>query len=475
MGSIVTRRLSIVASALTAGLLAQLALVNAAAPPSSGSGSTAPKADLAHAGPKVQMNQGDFKVNKRAAIAHKPHEMKDPKTGKALDANASITLANGKKMTASSYFAQLNALEKKFNAIGHTLHGGAGQKVVLHEAIMPKTTIKEQTKKLAAKHAKFNAKTMRAAPKLESIEQTHAAATKLDAARMASLAAAKPDAAKPDAGAAKTTHNLRNWNHTVGKQSLIAAFLSGKLETTGTKDGVKLYGEVSGGGYLMNHRMALLEAKSSVEGPHTGAGRATLSVRVMGQSVYNVDKSSATAWNLSKTLSKTFDYGTKIHFSIGPIPVSGRLGARGSAGVRFALGLRPAHATAQIVAKVAAKVYAQVGVDVSIASAGVGGEVTLIQDELTFGGEVGVDVDPARGPYISEHFYALNYLRMLAGRFYLYARVNYLVGHKQYDFNLWNSTGIKVNGYLFNVNNRTYLYPNYTAPVQGDQGGAEQK
>jgi hypothetical protein len=206
-----------------------------------------------------------------------------------------------------------------------------------------------------------------------------------------------------------------------------------------------------------------------VEARQTGAGRATLNVRVMGQSIFNLDQTSTT-WSLSKSLSKTFDYGTSIHFSIGPIPISGKLGARGSAGVRFVLGLRQAHATAQIIPNVTAKVYAQVGVDIGIASAGVGGELTLLKDELTFGGEIGIDADRLRGSYISEHFYALNHLEMLAGRLYLFARVNYLIGSKEWDLTLWNWSGFRVDGYLFNVNKRTYLFPTFVMP----QGGLTQ-
>src|SRR4051794_10545124 len=65
--------------------------------------------------PKVQIDHKDFKHHKRDPIAHKPIEMHDPKTGKAVKADDTITLPDGKKVKAGPYFTQINALEKKFN------------------------------------------------------------------------------------------------------------------------------------------------------------------------------------------------------------------------------------------------------------------------------------------------------------------------------------------------------------------------
>lgn len=252
---------------------------------------------------------------------------------------------------------------------------------------------------------------------------------------------------------------VKSWKTQLGKTSLVAAFLEGKFEFHGSSERLKLQADASAGGYLMNHRVVLLQAKSSIDTPAKGNSRATLNVYIKGQSVFNVDKSVATTWSLSKNLKQSFDYGTSFHFSIGPIPVSGRIGVRGSAGVNFILGIRPAHATAHIIPQIDAKVYAQAGVDIGVASAGAGGQLTLLKDTLDLGAEVGLDFDSQKGPYISQHLYLRNKLEMLSGNFYLYARVNYLIGSHEWRMNIWNWTGYRFDGYLFNINNRVYLTP----------------
>src|SRR5262249_11685811 len=157
-----------------------------------------------------------------------------------------------------------------------------------------------------------------------------------------------------------------------------------------------------------------------------------------GQSIFNIDKTVTTNFTQTKKLNQAFDYGTSFHFSIGPIPVSGKVGVRGSAGVDFTYGVRQAHATLNVTPHIEAKAYAQAGVDIGIASAGVGGQLTLLKDELVLGAEVGLDLDPQKGPYISEHLYLHNKLEMLSGQFYLFAKVNYLIGSHEWRMNLWS-------------------------------------
>src|SRR5262249_2887813 len=109
-----------------------------------------------------------------------------------------------------------------------------------------------------------------------------------------------------------------------------------------------------------------------------------------------------------------------------------------------------------------------------IASAGGGGEITLLKDELRFGADLDLKVDSTKGPYVTEHFYAENHMNMLAGRVYAYARINYIIGSKEWHFDLWKWKGLQANGYIFNVSNTTYLIPGYnvastgtTAPTTG--------
>jgi hypothetical protein len=101
-------------------------------------------------------------------------------------------------------------------------------------------------------------------------------------------------------------------------------------------------------------------------------------------------------------------------------------------------------------------------VDIVIASAGVGGQLRLIDVELRLGGELGLGFENSRA-YLDEHFYAQLDLQMLSGSLYVYAEV-YVPAFdippwhkKHYQWNFWKWAGFKKKGYIFNVQKKTYL------------------
>src|SRR5262249_45374273 len=155
-----------------------------------------------------------------------------------------------------------------------------------------------------------------------------------------------------------------------------------KVEVKGTKDDVTVSGDARAGGYLISKEINLIKATGSVHAPAQGKSRANLHVYLLGQHVINMDKSADTNMKLADSKSHGIDVHAQCHFSVGPIPMTAKLGARGQAGVRYLLAVRPAHATMQVTPFVDARVYAQVGVDLGIASGGAGGEVVLLKDEL---------------------------------------------------------------------------------------------
>jgi hypothetical protein len=182
----------------------------------------------------------------------------------------------------------------------------------------------------------------------------------------------------------------------------------------------------------------------------------------MGQSVYNLNQSATTSWSKSDQLSKTFDYSTKFRFMLGPIPISVQLGAQGSVGVRYFVGLSPIKASAQVIPTVNARVYAQAGIDIVVASAGVGGQLRLIDLSIRIGADLTLRQNGS-GLAIDEHFYAQNELTMLSGSLYVYAEV-YVPRFgippwtkKHYEWDLWKWKGLQVKGYLFNVHRTTAL------------------
>jgi len=142
------------------------------------------------------MAQSDFKHAKRAAIAFKPLDLHDPRTGKAVKPDDLITLPDGKKVKAGPYFAELNKLEQKFNAIGYSLRDKSTKPIVLHDAIVPHDTLRTQIAAHSKAHVAFNAQTMRAVPRIADLEQRHTLALTGDAARVKAITGLAPKASK---------------------------------------------------------------------------------------------------------------------------------------------------------------------------------------------------------------------------------------------------------------------------------------
>ena len=410
---------------------------------------------------KVQLDQAHVHVHKRPPVAHKPLEMVDLKTGQKVTADKMLDLPNGKKMKAGEYYAELNKLEKKFNDIGYTLSDRTGGKVVLQQTKINEKELDDHSQKLNKTHLAFDAKAMRAVPSHADILKKQADGQKNDATRVASLGKVGDNTQQ-----AKTSQAVKPWNYTIGNKKIVAAYLSGKLEIKGSKDDVTVLGEARAGGFVINHDVNLIKANGSVHAPAKGQSKASLHVYLLGQHVINVDKSADLSWQVSDTKQHGIDVHAEFHFAIGPIPMVAHIGARGNVGFRYMMAVRPAHATFQVTPFVDAKVYVKVGVDIFMVSAGAGGEVTLIKDELNIGAELDLKFDSTRGPSLTEHFYAKNDMTILSGKIFVWAKVNYLFGSKEWHYDLWSFKGIQAHGYLFNETRTTYLIPNYQAVAQ---------
>jgi hypothetical protein len=316
-----------------------------------------------------------------------------------------------------------------------------------------------------AKHKAFDAKTMKAHPERTALATRHTAALAKEPQRLAAVRkglAAGPKVAAVAGGPGKTVQLVKTWNFNPGNNRTVSAFLEGKLEVKGSTQGVDVLGEAAAGGYLVNHRIELLKATGTIHAPEKGTGNARLSVAVVGRTVVNLNQNVTTSWSKSDQFSTGTKQGVSFTFPVGPIPLSVEVGAQGNVGVRYFLGLRPLHATAQIIPNASVKVYATAAVNLVVAKGGAGAELTLLALTLTLGAELGVDSD-SRGLFISEHIYAQNELEMLSGKIFLWAEVTVpRLGippwtKKHYQWDWFNFTGFKTKGYLFNINNRTPL------------------
>jgi hypothetical protein len=485
--------------------------------------SPAANADIRKAGPSSRLPASLILVHKQAAIPHKAFEMVHPQTGQAIQPETMLTLPNGKQLKAGDYYTQLNRLEKQFNALGHSLRD-TGKRVMLQENKVDKASLNAQANKLAAKHRPFDPKTMHRPTPLTAL-----AAAPVKKAPGNKAPAAAPAGGAPKKGAAPSTgpsapstgggpsrtgtsdQEMQPFNFTLGDNSTASAYLTGQFQAKLSPSDVDLHGEAHAGVYLASHQIDVLSATADA---HVGGSKsnAQLTVSVLGQSVYSLNQPIQTSWSKSDQVSKTVDYSVPFSFNLGPIPISAKVGARGSAGVSyiFTASTVPPFASAQFIPNVGIDAYGQIGVDIKIADAGVSATLQLVHFTLTLGGQVGLLSDP-RGQNLFLFVHGDDDLTLLNGSLSFYADVyvpsisidpnagakanpspgasqasggtgrpqplqaaliNFGFDKKHFEHSFFNWTGFQKKGTLFNVLRRTYLPTGATpapatAPVNG--------
>jgi hypothetical protein len=420
--------------------------------------------DIKKAAVAVKLDPKVISVVKKPAVEHKAFKVLDPQTKKEVPANTMLTLPGGKQVQAGEYYAELNKLEKKLNEMGHSLRDQA-KKVVLHQSTIKKEQLEAKAKKLAANHKAFDSSKMKAFKTRDELIKSFKADKGLlkGVKGKDSKDGKKADATKTGSRAAgKGSSIVKQWGWELGRHNLVATYLNARLELKGDKTAVTALGEANAGGWLVNHDIKILQGQASVRAPEKGQSTARLNIKVMGNTVFNLDKSMQTEWHKSDVLQKTFDYPTKFHFMLGPIPVSVTMGAQGTVGLRYFIGMRPLQATAQVTPFVHARAYAQAGIDIIVASAGVGGQLRLMDFELRITASLKAGIENSK-VYLEEELSMYSDVTLLSGSLYLYASVTVpRFGippwkKKEYHWDIWKWQGFKKKGYIFNYHNKNYL------------------
>jgi hypothetical protein len=181
----------------------------------------------------------------------------------------------------------------------------------------------------------------------------------------------------------------------------------------------------------------------------------SIDVRAVGKSVFSRN------WNtgpIEEHGEKRFDVReeTSWRFAIGPIPCKGSVGFIGSIGLKYGFDLVPIQIFAFAEPFVATKVFAQAAADIGLASAGVGGQLTLINDVVTLQG--GVSVTFEEEPTIVLEMTGKNLIDALSGRLYAFAKVGCCGLDKEWQFDLFKWEGYKKESEIFNY--RRTLGPN---------------
>ena len=383
-----------------------------------------------------------IRMNKRPPRKFVPFELKDPKTGKAVGPNDELTLRNGKKVPAGRYYAELNKIEERLNALGHSLRDP--EKEIEIGAIPVDEVLLNKQAQAILNDIKPGVKSDPAALKeYEGFKLSPAA-----------LEALKKIPVKTN-----TATQVYQYGWEVGNASTFWAGLSFKIEMKGTKDQIQFDEEFTARAEVFNSgKKTLLRETVHLLGPKTGDLVAKVQVDVLGQTVYNLDEKHKAKWSKSVTPSKGVDFGKKIYFTIGPVPVSVKVGVQGDVGCKLSATLTPLGVGGSAEPFVHTTAYAQVAVDVGVASAGVGGQLTLINYDLYVGGGMCLQVNASGKPYFKWSSAACHGLEMLSGKIYVFVEVDLGLWSKKYTHTLFHWKGFKTSGCLFNG---TYNMPLY--------------
>jgi hypothetical protein len=445
----------------------------------------------------------------RPAIKFVPFEMVDPETKKPIAPTAIIKLPNGKQGTAKEYYDQLNQYEQWLSEHGQTLRQPQHNAVIelarvpVDEQLLrrqieqaPRPTTIPMRANLLQIHSFKTLSTpqplriepgrlseLRIQPSANSAE-LNAAAQKvnaagihgivrddliIDTASLSSIARLGIKVANtgPPPPPCASVNKTQTWAWNAGDPSTFNAYVNGTIGLNGqackpvnmqnfdqNNSKFTLSAEGKVGGYVFHVGGDLLRLTGTLGGNQANnTVNANLGVFVLGQNVYSLNQTQNAHWGIDQKISKGIDFSTSIPIPVGPFDINVTIGAQGSAGFDFSLNLYPMNVSASAGPFVNSSVYAQAGLNVIVAEAGVGVKMTLVNASLDFGENAGVGW--LLGFYVSSELYADANLDMLDGNVYVYAKVYYpCFGippwcSSQWNANLFSWNGIKFNSVLF--------------------------
>ncbi|BCM94475.1 hypothetical protein IAD21_06382 [Abditibacteriota bacterium] len=470
----------------------------------------APKVD-------IQRNSPDIQVLRRTPVATQNFSVADPQTGAPISPTTILTLPDGRKVEAGTYYTELNKIEKGLNDLGYSLRT-MPRTLVLQKSVVNPGVLQQQAAQFAAIGPRLAdvSLTQRflAAPVVaggqrvlmsgqltaeaaQSIRNQNVgkslglANNELRLVPQTGVIKPQPNGIKPRIGnrikilprpgidiaqfkSPKIFHREQPWNWSVGNPSSFQAYLSGKLVTDGKAYPVAnpsdaeifksaseytLSGDAQAGGSILGRNVTLLAANAKFYAPSNTAKplNANSTVQVIGITVYNFNQDIPTNWDKSDTISQSLHYGVPFGIQLGPIWLGGEIGANGEAGLKYSVSMSRTGVGGNVTPFIHTNVYGEGGASVVVAGAGVAVQMTLINADLDMYGQARL------GWFLKwiffQDFYVGYKVRMLDGRVYGYVYV-YVPKFgippwekKQWEHDFWNWSGFGREGTLVNYDN----------------------
>ncbi|WP_437659789.1 hypothetical protein [Sorangium sp. So ce1182] len=401
-----------------------------------------------------------MKLHKKDPIPFRPFEMKKPSSGEGYLPNEEIEIAPGKKMLARDFFKQVNDLEAKLNQWGYSLHDGGAS--TLGELDMCMELLRTQVGAID-RDVKDHGPTLwspeRYAKQVDEAWKKYQAQVpswddlykKADDAKVKVYLPDKPVLSPPASPSRhpdlKPLFKEKTWSTEVGSKSTLWVSPSATLSVTASKTDadVKATGKVLGA-FLGVWDGEIVAASAEGKTLGTDQGSLNITVSVVGNTVFSP---SWTEKGLNRKDKKEYsaDEGVDYRFAIGPIPMRARVGFTGAVGLQYGFQILPLQVIAYAQPYADTKMYAQVGADIGIAGAGVGGEVTLIKDSFTVQGSTLVKLEDE--PTLVVELSGDNEMMALCGRLYFYAYFDYWIDKAKLNFDIWDWDGVDAKANMF--------------------------
>jgi hypothetical protein len=233
------------------------------------------------------------------------------------------------------------------------------------------------------------------------------------------------------------------WSWSAGDRSYFQVSLNANLNVIAASDNLQASAEGRADGAVLSRGFNIARAYANASS-NGGNLNANFTFQVLGNYLINWNATQPVSWNWSQSWQK--EVAAPYSIWLGPIPVSGRIGIRGGIGCSLSLGLYGATVRGVVTPNVNTAGFAEAGVDIGFASAGVGGSLTFLS--CSFPNEAGVylQFDASGRPQIVTYAKSHVDMNTLSGNFYVWAQ---LFGARR-TWTLWNWAGVQWGGDLFN-------------------------
>lgn len=392
-----------------------------------------------------------IKVNRRQPVSFQPFEMRDPETGAEISPEKVLTFPDGKQAKAGEYYAELNRIERELNALGYSLRED-WENITIQESIVDEAALQSQARGIRAainqnkpfrvrSFEEFNRDAMQTQPRFDTVEISKppviirqipgngAGSVKVGGVIKRPETAVEVDKLNLPPKKPVVAGSVKEYPYSIGDPKLFAGYVNGRLELKGSEENMTLLGEAKAGASIFGVTADLLRLNGNMYAPKKGnmTGKVGLDVLPFG-TVYSLSLDGASVSKkdaVTKTLDVTF---ANFRVMVGPVPVQVKAGAQGSAGFKYYAGLNPASAVAELTPFVHSKVYVQAGVDIVVAGAGAGAEMTLLNYDLSMYGAARLWVQTPEGQTkpmlgIRQQYQIAHKLEMLNGSAYAYAYI----------------------------------------------------